>query len=157
MDDYLDTCNIKSDCPHCVEQSLKFAAQRRVEREYLKGLTTDLARGDGLWYLIDAVWMRKWHEWIYNKRRIPLVDQVGCQEYGYDEDVIGVKPPGPITNNRILKENTSVLSTRTNLIPRPGLEVAVHYRGVNKIVWDFLIEKHGGGPPICRKTLDLYA
>lgn len=157
IDNSLEASHIQGNCPACVEIGSRLATQRRIERDFLMNLTSDLPRRGERWYIIDAVWMRKWQEWIYNKRRIPLVDQVGCQQFGYDEDIIGVQPPGPITNSRLLGEIEASPPAKSYLAPRPGLDAAVHYRGVSKSVWQFLVENHGGGPTISRKSLDLYA
>ena len=36
------------------------------------------------------------------------------------------------------------------------LKPAVHYRGVNKKVWEAYMFIYGGGPQIVRKTLNIY-
>jgi hypothetical protein len=139
-------------CRACAEEGRIFTAQRQTEVDYFDFLTTDcVAEGensDGFWYIIDAAWMRRWQTWFYNTRRVPLADQIGREQYGYDEDVLGVAPPGPITNYKLLVESDGP--------PRPGLQPGVHFRGVNKGVWDFLARMHGGGPVIRKKRLDLY-
>ena len=42
-------------------------------------------------------------------------------------------------------------------MPRSHLERAHDYRGVNAAVWDVFVKRYGGGPPICRAKLDIYA
>jgi len=56
--------------------------------------------------------------------------------------------PGPITNSALLNPDGT---------PRPGLEKGRHYRGVNATVWAVFYKIYGGGPPISRDKLDIYA
>jgi hypothetical protein len=37
------------------------------------------------------------------------------------------------------------------------MEKNIHYRGVNKSVWDAFLKIYGGGPSIARKALDIYS
>jgi hypothetical protein len=57
-------------------------------------------------------------------------------------------PPGPISNHALLDEHSQ---------PLKHLRKAYHYRGVNQQVWDYFYQRYGGGPPIIRDCIDIYA
>ena len=80
-------------------------------------------------YIVDANWLKHWREYCW--------DQPGRPD-----------PPGPVCNWRLLSSSK---------MPRPHLERAHDYRGVNAAVWDVFVKRYGGGPPICRAKLDIYA
>ena len=61
----------------------------------------------------------------------------------------GSLPPGPISNDLLLKQNGDPIQ---NL--RPGR--VGHYRGINVKVWSVFLGIYGGGPLLRRKTLDIY-
>lgn len=60
----------------------------------------------------------------------------------------GGDKPGPITNDALLQED--------GITPKEGIRVS-DYRGLHEPVWNVLAEKYGGGPVICRGTLNIYA
>ena len=105
------------------------------------------------WYLLDTAWWRKWKEWYFNQRSVPLADQIGRDVWGMDEDVCGVLPPGPITNHVLLHSSSGEGGGER---PRSNLRAGTHYRGITKSVWNFFFLHHGGGPVIKRSTLNLY-
>mmetsp|Transcript_29943 Transcript_29943/g.69647 ORF Transcript_29943/g.69647 Transcript_29943/m.69647 type:complete len:304 (+) Transcript_29943:88-999(+) len=78
------------------------------------------------WYLIDAEWLKNWARYIHSD----------------------APRPGPISNYSLLREDG-----RT---PKTGLMTGKHYRGVCEEVWTFLQKRHGGGPMIRCKYLNLY-
>mmetsp|Transcript_48979 Transcript_48979/g.90317 ORF Transcript_48979/g.90317 Transcript_48979/m.90317 type:complete len:213 (-) Transcript_48979:410-1048(-) len=55
--------------------------------------------------------------------------------------------PGPISNARLLQSFDR---------PKPNLKVARDYRGVSEAVWEFLQQRHGGGPEIRAPYMDIY-
>mmetsp|Transcript_40691 Transcript_40691/g.93503 ORF Transcript_40691/g.93503 Transcript_40691/m.93503 type:complete len:201 (+) Transcript_40691:42-644(+) len=55
--------------------------------------------------------------------------------------------PGPISNARLLQSFHR---------PKPNLKVARDYRGVCEAVWEYLQERHGGGPEIRAPYMDIY-
>jgi ubiquitin carboxyl-terminal hydrolase 20/33 len=57
--------------------------------------------------------------------------------------------PGPVDNTCLLVEATGR--------PRPNLERTKHYRALVPDVWDYFVQHYGGGPPIIRQELDIYA
>jgi hypothetical protein len=52
--------------------------------------------------------------------------------------------------------NESLLDARTGK-PRQGLELVVHYRGVNATIWKYWTQRYGGGPTLRRRRLDIYS
>lgn len=88
------------------------------------------------WYLISTNWLKKRLSFVEN--------DVGSVGRG---DWLGAMPPGPITNDTLLESDGK---------PKKNLKKATHYRGVNKFVWDYLVNIYGGGPVICRNTIDIY-
>jgi len=72
-------------------------------------------------YCIPSQWAQKWREFA---SPFPSTD---------------VKPPGPIDNTGFLDENGEV--------PNEDPEGVVH---VNEHVWKYLVDVHGGGPPVPR-------
>eukprot|EP01130_Rhizamoeba_saxonica_P005401 TRINITY_DN2157_c0_g1_i2.p1 TRINITY_DN2157_c0_g1~~TRINITY_DN2157_c0_g1_i2.p1 ORF type:complete len:666 (-),score=107.14 TRINITY_DN2157_c0_g1_i2:11-2008(-) len=56
-------------------------------------------------------------------------------------------PPGEISNHRLFLKNGNL---------KKNLKKNIHYRGVNKLVWKYLVEIYGGGPEIVRKELNIY-
>lgn len=79
-----------------------------------------------IWYIIDAKWLSEWKEFALRDGRLP----------------------GPIRNDCLI----DVCSGK----PWSGLEIALHYRGVNGEVWRYWLQRYGGGPEIRRRQLDLY-
>jgi ubiquitin carboxyl-terminal hydrolase 20/33 len=55
-------------------------------------------------------------------------------------------PPGPISNESLMGENG----------PLPDLIRGLHYRGVNRRVWDYFHRAYGGGPIIMRRSINIY-
>jgi hypothetical protein len=55
--------------------------------------------------------------------------------------------PGPIRNDVLLD---------THQRPRRNLFRGKHYRGVNRRIWSYWIDKYGGGPEIVRGSVDIY-
>ena len=79
-------------------------------------------------YIVDANWLKHWREYCW--------------------DGIRPDPPGPVSNWRLLAPSK---------MPRQHLQRANDYRGVNEKVWQVFVQRYGGGPPICRSKLDIYA
>eukprot|EP00928_Gymnodinium_smaydae_P026703 TRINITY_DN20889_c0_g4_i2.p1 TRINITY_DN20889_c0_g4~~TRINITY_DN20889_c0_g4_i2.p1 ORF type:complete len:477 (-),score=50.26 TRINITY_DN20889_c0_g4_i2:90-1520(-) len=80
-----------------------------------------------IWYLVDVGWLSEW------KR---FVSQAGPL-------------PGALRSEALIDRRTGR--------PKPGLLPIHHYRGVNAEVWTFWAQRYGGGPPVRRRRLDLYA
>jgi len=57
-----------------------------------------------------------------------------------------MEPPGEICNNILLEDG----------VPKKNLKLKVHYRGINAEVWNYFFNIYGGGPPIIRRTMDIY-
>lgn len=53
----------------------------------------------------------------------------------------------PISNHELLDEDG---------LPKEGLRKVEHYRGVNRLVWEYFVKLYGGGPEIKRKTINIY-
>jgi hypothetical protein len=103
--------------------------RRRVhEEKHVAALDTSCISPRACWYLIDSRWLQRWSSFKGAQGRTP--------------------PPGPITNEALL--------TATGA-PRHGLSRGVHYRGINMRVWAYFAGVYGGGPPIRRRTINIYA
>ena len=146
----LTVASLVDSCRDCQLEGDKLKARRADELMYLDQLEkgVDIPLTNEMWYLVDTGWWRKWKEWLYSKRSVPLADQIGREMWGMDEDVCGVLPPGEITNHVLLQPQSNV--------PRLNLKSATHYRGVSKELWSFFVKHHGGGPEIIRPTFNLY-
>mmetsp|Transcript_19847 Transcript_19847/g.35931 ORF Transcript_19847/g.35931 Transcript_19847/m.35931 type:complete len:263 (-) Transcript_19847:32-820(-) len=81
------------------------------------------------WYLIDSEWLKRWRDYALR----------------------GGSCPGPITNERLLDPR------RQRLVPKSNLRPAHDYRGVGEEVWNFFLERYGGGPAITSPVLEIYA
>lgn len=69
-------------------------------------------------------------------------------------EVLGVLPPGPITNDVDLM----ILGSENEMIKlREGLRITVHYKAVSCKVWYLLHQTYGGGPSIARESIDIYS
>eukprot|EP00927_Polykrikos_kofoidii_P022939 TRINITY_DN21274_c0_g1_i2.p1 TRINITY_DN21274_c0_g1~~TRINITY_DN21274_c0_g1_i2.p1 ORF type:complete len:441 (+),score=64.96 TRINITY_DN21274_c0_g1_i2:28-1323(+) len=80
-----------------------------------------------MWFLVDVVWLNDWKRFVMQ----------------------GGAPPGPL--------RPDVLMDRRTGRPRPGMEPILDYRGVNADVWSYWLDRYGGGPPLRRRKVDLYA
>ena len=89
------------------------------------------------WYLIDAEWVNAWKSFVLNN--------TSRQRMSHSD--IGVLPPGPINNWMLLKENGEL---------KPKLKPAVHYRAINRDVWETYVFIYSGGPEIIRRSLNIY-
>jgi hypothetical protein len=116
------------ECPKCKQTHQAEARALQDEREEIRRLdSTEISEG-GIWYIVDANWLKHWREYCW--------------------DSIRPDPPGPVSNWRLLAPSK---------MPRQHLQRATDYRGVNEKVWQVFVERYGGGPPICRAKLDIYA
>lgn len=79
-----------------------------------------------IWFLIDVNWLQAWKTFVTR----------------------GGALPGPIDNNRLVDRSTGQ--------PKVGLRAVDDYRGVNGEIWNFWLQRYGGGPTIRRRQLDLY-
>lgn len=59
-------------------------------------------------------------------------------------------PPGPISNNKLYKDNGASSELR------PKLKPVAHYRGINDKVWCIYYKIYGGGPIIVRQRVNIY-
>jgi hypothetical protein len=109
--------------------------RREIEKILINKL--DVCDEINVWYLINADWIYNWKSFVFNKPT----------RQGMNIGEAGVYPPGPINNSALLKENGEL---------RLKLKPAVHYRAVNKKVWEAYVLIYGGGPAIIRKTLNIY-
>ena len=113
-------------CSKCVEEGEALKRRRQREDEEIQALdTATIGEGD-FWYLIDANWLHQWNAF-----------KSGSQG-----------PPGPISNTRLFKSNSSIL--------RNNLSRGIHYRGVNERVWNYFYGIYGGDPIIKRQTINIY-
>lgn len=72
-------------------------------------------------------------------------------------DKIGILPPGPISNDDLFIPPLQDSPKDKPLQLRPYLQMQVHYRAVNKNVWQIFHRMYGGGPLIIRRDLDIYS
>ena len=112
---------------------------------FRSGGSADRITTDSVCYLIDALWLKRWRQFLLND----------CDSYNFSllmRTVHGTKvscghpPPGPITNESLLQGNTS----NGNL--KPGLRAGKDYRVVNKNCWEHLLRRYGGGPVITSES-----
>ncbi|KAL0240885.1 hypothetical protein GEMRC1_006121 [Eukaryota sp. GEM-RC1] len=80
------------------------------------------------WLLIDEHWLSKWRAFVARDSK--------------------ENPPGPISNDRLIDEGG---------VPKEGMRKLYDYRGVSRQVYGLFESIYGGGPPIIRQTIDLYA
>lgn len=109
--------------------------RREIEMDWINKLDENLQ--PDCWYLINADWVNAWKAFVLNK----------SMRQRHSNSEVGVLPPGPIDNSSLLIENKEL---------RPKLKAAVHYRAINKKVWETYLFIYGGGPEIVRKSLSIY-
>ena len=102
-------------------------AIRRRESKHIKGL--DTTTSVSRWYVIDSGWLRQWRGFVEGGTR-----------------------PGRIDNGKLVET-----AAGGGIQPREGLTKAEHYRAVNPAVWEYFLAEYGGGPEICRATIDIYS
>lgn len=116
-------------CTECIDEARELELKRKSEAEAIAELDTrqiNNAEGEQ-WHLIETSWLNEF-----------LAFRDGNQRH----------PPGPICNHRLLDDQQER--------PKNGLKRGIHYRAVNGQVWDYLMGRYGGGPPIRRDTVDIY-
>ena len=144
------------ECPQCQQKHKEEALALQAERDEIRRLdSTEISEG-GIWYVVDANWLNGLPTRMQVLTTAPfaphryIVDANWLKhwrEYCWDQPG-RPDPPGPVCNWRLLSSSK---------MPRPHLERAHDYRGVNAAVWDVFVKRYGGGPPICRAKLDIYA
>ena len=123
-------------CAACEEEETLLDARRAREKERILSVDSKKLPDGDAWFVMSEVWLKAWRDFIDSSPAAP-VDGTGR----------GVLPPGPIDNARLLGRDGK---------PLPNLRASIHYRGVNKKVWEFLHGIYGGGPPLKRPRLDIY-
>jgi hypothetical protein len=83
-------------------------------------------------YMIHSKWLQQWRAFV--------------TEEG--------ERPGPISNAELLCPSAD---DPLMLVPKEELVKAKDYRGLHGPVWGGLLKLYGGGPPILRKTMNIYA
>lgn len=115
-------------CKKCLEEAEALKKRRKKEEEEIQELDSASIGEGEFWYLMDSNWLHQWNAF-----------KSGSQG-----------PPGPITNTRLFKSNT------TPNVLRDNLSRGIHYRGVNERVWNYFYGIYGGGPIIKRQTINIY-
>jgi len=115
------------ECQQCAQIHEKERLALQAERDEIRKLDSTEISDGGIWYIVDANWLKHWREYCWEASR--------------------PDPPGPVSNWRLLTQSQ----------PRRNLQRATDYRGVNEDVWRVFVHRYGGGPPICRAKLDVYA
>ena len=116
-------------CAECEARASRLRARRESERSEIAQLdATELGHAE-VWMLVCARWLRHWTEFAHDATR--------------------TDPPGALDNSRLLE------ASRSRALPH--LRKAIDYRGVNTAVWNALLRRYGGGPAICRGSINLYA
>lgn len=126
-----------SPCAACLQEAAALDVRRKREKSEIIAVdTTRLPEGsDSVWFLMSEWWLTRWRNFINNGG---IHDGTGR----------GCLPPGPIDNARLVSKDGT---------PLPNTRSAIHYRGVNQVVWTYLHGIYGGGPELRRKTIDIYA
>mmetsp|Transcript_27996 Transcript_27996/g.34142 ORF Transcript_27996/g.34142 Transcript_27996/m.34142 type:complete len:167 (+) Transcript_27996:319-819(+) len=120
-------------CKQCLKRKRELEQRRLHEQEKVQN---DDSKKDTVWYLISTHWVTQWKNFVQNNQ-----PKTGRGTW------LGVLPPGEVSNKTLLDDEGR---------PRKNLKIALHYRGINKKVWDFFMETYGGGPAIIRRSLDIY-
>mmetsp|Transcript_9811 Transcript_9811/g.11308 ORF Transcript_9811/g.11308 Transcript_9811/m.11308 type:complete len:226 (-) Transcript_9811:26-703(-) len=120
-------------CQICLNHKLDLEQRRKQEHEQVQN---DDTKKDTVWYLISTHWVTQWRNFVQNNQ-----PKTGRGTW------LGVPPPGEVDNSVLLDKNGN---------PKKNLKLALHYRGINKKVWDFFISSYGGGPVIVRHSLNIY-
>jgi hypothetical protein len=114
-------------CQECLNLHARERQELDAERKEIQELDTTEIQPGGVWFLVDAQWLSHWRAYCWDNSR--------------------TDPPGPVSNWRLL----------SNGRPKSYLQRADDYRGVNVAVWKVFVKRYGGGPCICRASLDIYA
>mmetsp|Transcript_32576 Transcript_32576/g.103174 ORF Transcript_32576/g.103174 Transcript_32576/m.103174 type:complete len:735 (-) Transcript_32576:61-2265(-) len=116
-------------CSQCMKDEYELMQRRDYEQRLVHEHDKTYIEPGQSWYIIDKKWLQSWLSFVHQ-------DQLGAV-------------PGPISNGDLLEKD--------GVTPKTGLDKGTHYRGVNKQVWDIFFSIYGGGPPIVRSRLDIYA
>mmetsp|Transcript_21289 Transcript_21289/g.68944 ORF Transcript_21289/g.68944 Transcript_21289/m.68944 type:complete len:957 (-) Transcript_21289:68-2938(-) len=120
-------------CPKCQMYLRAYNDRKQAEYDLVsKYDTKDTGDGEG-WYLVDAVWVNKWKRYVRSE---------------HVSDIQDMCAPGPVSNQRLCDKTGAI---------RSNLKLRIDYIGVNARVWWLFMHVHGGGPAICRTSLDLYS
>jgi len=116
-------------CKECEEALAKLNERKKREHDTINKI--DIKRLDigEYWYLIDTYWLRKWQAYLNSSDS-------------------NEPHPGPISNHSLLKKDGT---------PKLYLQKLDHYKGAHPQVWNYLFSIYGGGPPIIRNVIDIYA
>ena len=118
----------------------------------------------GFCCIVDKSWIDKWKRFV--------------QAGGFEDAEFPISPPGPISNHRLLRNNspqrreraryirshgveamkTFSYSSRVdaNLHVLPDLQNDTDYVVISPGVWNVLLSIYGGGPPLFRTDIGLY-
>ncbi len=136
-------------CAICLEEERILDERRAREEQQVQALDTSTIKGDEVWFLISSEWLISWGQ--------------------FKNGLAG--PPGPISNEILLAplrgaSPASADSTDEPTMPdvagdgdqrpRSNLSRGTHYRGINSRVWKYFLAAYGGGPPIIRKSINIY-
>ena len=92
------------ECPQCQLAHQNEQQALHAEREEISKLDSTKLQAGQIWFIVDASWLKHWREYCWEATR--------------------TDPPGPVCNWRLLAGNQ----------PRPNLQRAKDYRGVNLAV-----------------------
>ena len=117
------------ECQQCRARREQEQILLQRERDEIASLDSNRIGAGQAWFLVDAGWLKHWREYCWDQTR--------------------TDPPGPVCNWRLFAAGGKQ--------PRPNLQRARDYRGVNYDVWRVFIHRYGGQPAICRYELNIYA
>jgi DUSP domain len=104
----------------------KLRRLRAQERASIVPLSKIARKPNESWFIIDNTWLGLWKRFIAGDN----------------------KRPGPITNDRLLKQDGT---------PKPGLEPSRDYRALSEPLWNAFYEAYSGGPVIARNNGSIYS
>ena len=96
-----------------------------------------------LLFAIDKNWFDKWKTYVINDLSDKILNN--NQKYISDNKLIGVLPPGPITNQNI---NGDILKNKYQYKIKTGLKIEKDYYAINQYLWEWFLLNYGGGPEI---------
>ena len=148
-------------CKECAREAAALHRRRQHEQELVQENDKTYIEAGNNWYIVDKIWLQSWLSFVHPEQQGPV--------------------PGPISNARLLKRDgitpkdgllkgqvRILLAGRRCCLPLVRQQICCqaratdtqhvqNYRGVNRQVWDIFHEIYGGGPPIVRARLDIYA
>ncbi len=145
--------NLICDPINVTDEEIQYLEERRKQEKAVildKDTFQEGLEHNKMWFIISSEWLYHWKCFVSNRLSTRTHHYSTSYVRQSQNSLIGILPPGPIFNEDLFEKG------RESKI-KQGLELNVHYRGVNQEVWQIFHKMYGGGPVILREELDIYS